>query len=277
MLNLLCIVNTTYLAWLKSQPDTGGVTILCNDLSFSSIRIPVTGHGFAVRDTPVITGITFIPNTYTQARIVWTRSSYDTAGAADPVTGYSVWHRVPGTGSGSRSKETTFGALLPADSPGPTWEFIQGVPAIGLDLYSLTLQVPVTVSGTNSWQVYMVVAQTKSLVTFMSAPDSIRGIILTGIKGSENSQTPEEVTLNQNYPNPFNPSTIIRFGLPSKAAVSLVVYNTLGQKVATLMEGEQEAGYHEVKFDGSGLASGMYFYRMRAGTYVQTRKLLLLR
>ena len=261
----------------KSQADTGGVTILCNDPSFSSIRIPVTGQGFAVRDTPVITGIAFIPNTYTQARISWTRSSYDTAGAADPVTGYSVWHRIPVTGSGSQPKGTTSGTLLPADSPGPTWEFIQGVPAIGLDTYSLILQVPVTVSGTNSWQVYMVVAQTRSLVTFMSAPDSIRGITLVGIKEPGNSQAPEEVTLNQNYPNPFNPSTIIRFGLPSKAVVSLVVYNTLGQNVATLMEGEQEAGYHEVRFEGSNLASGIYLCRLKAGDVVRSNKILLLR
>jgi len=59
--------------------------------------------------------------------------------------------------------------------------------------------------------------------------------------------------------------------------VTLSVYNTLGQQVATLVQGEQEAGYHEVRFDASGLSSGVYFYRLQAGTYVETRKLLLLR
>ena len=157
------------------------------------------------------------------------------------------------------------------------WEFIQSVPAIGLDVYSLTLQVPVTTSGPISWQVYMVAAQTKNLVTFMSLPDSIRQIPVTGIKGSEENQTPAEVTLKQNYPNPFNPSTIIRFGLPARAAISLVVYNTLGQTVATLLEGEQEAGYHEVRFDGSNLASGIYFCRLTAGQSVRTSKFLLVR
>jgi flagellar hook assembly protein FlgD len=83
--------------------------------------------------------------------------------------------------------------------------------------------------------------------------------------------------LHQNYPNPFNPTTTISYGLPQKFHVSLKVYNTLGQLVATLVNDEQEAGYREVKFDGSDLASGVYFYQLQAGSYVNTKKLLLLR
>jgi hypothetical protein len=84
-------------------------------------------------------------------------------------------------------------------------------------------------------------------------------------------------SLAQNYPNPFNPSTTIRYGIPMRSNVSLIVYNTLGQRVTTLVNEPQDAGYHEVKFDGSALASGVYFYRLRAGTYVDTKRLLLLR
>jgi hypothetical protein len=83
--------------------------------------------------------------------------------------------------------------------------------------------------------------------------------------------------LEQNYPNPFNPSTTIRYALPHRSQVTLTVFNTLGQQVATLVAGEVDAGFHEVTFDASGLASGVYFYRLHAGGYTQIRKMLLVR
>jgi hypothetical protein len=88
---------------------------------------------------------------------------------------------------------------------------------------------------------------------------------------------PTTFSVEQNYPNPFNPSTTIRYGLPNRSHVTLTVYNTLGQQVAFLQNGEQEAGYHDVKFDGSGLSSGVYFYRIESGSFVETRKLILLK
>jgi len=83
--------------------------------------------------------------------------------------------------------------------------------------------------------------------------------------------------LEQNYPNPFNPSTMIRYSLAHRSRVTLMIYNTLGQQVSTLVNGEMEPGYHSVQFDAAGLASGVYFYRMTAGSYVATRTLLLIR
>jgi hypothetical protein len=90
-------------------------------------------------------------------------------------------------------------------------------------------------------------------------------------------ESPREHSLHQNYPNPFNPSTTIRYGLPNRSHVTLSVLNTLGQQVKLLQDGEQEAGFHEVKFQGSALSSGVYFYRLRAGDFVETKRLLLLR
>jgi len=102
-------------------------------------------------------------------------------------------------------------------------------------------------------------------------------IAFTPTSIESNTNSPLMFALKQNYPNPFNPSATIRYGLPARSRVTLTVFNTLGQQVATLVEGEMEAGYHEAKFEASALASGMYLYRLAAGDYVQTRKALLLR
>jgi len=88
---------------------------------------------------------------------------------------------------------------------------------------------------------------------------------------------PAGIVLNQNYPNPFNPTTTIRYALPARTHVTLIVFNTLGQKVATLVDAAEDPGEHSVRFDGSGLASGVYFYRLRAGAYFQSKSLLLVR
>ena len=90
-------------------------------------------------------------------------------------------------------------------------------------------------------------------------------------------EAPAEYALQQNYPNPFNPTTAIRFSLPRRSHTTLTVFNTLGQQVATLVNGEVEAGYHQVEFNASGLASGVYFYRIQAGDYAQVRRLCLVR
>jgi len=91
----------------------------------------------------------------------------------------------------------------------------------------------------------------------------------------EAGKIPNEFELHQNYPNPFNPSTTIRYALPERSHVTLTVFNALGQQVATLVQGEMEAGYHEAVFDAVGLASGVYLYRLTAGAFVETRKLVL--
>jgi len=93
----------------------------------------------------------------------------------------------------------------------------------------------------------------------------------------QNEILPTSFMLEQNYPNPFNPWTTVRYALPQRSHVDLAIYNTLGQLVRTLASGEELPGYYEAKFDGSNLASGMYFCRLTAGGFVQIRKLLLLR
>ncbi|MDP3683791.1 MAG: T9SS type A sorting domain-containing protein, partial [Ignavibacteria bacterium] len=88
---------------------------------------------------------------------------------------------------------------------------------------------------------------------------------------------PDEFRLEQNYPNPFNPSTIIEYQLPSNAFVVLKVFDILGREVETLINEHQNEGNHFVQFNASDLLSGVYFYKIEAGTYYDTKKLLLLR
>jgi len=90
-------------------------------------------------------------------------------------------------------------------------------------------------------------------------------------------ELPSEYSLSSNYPNPFNPTTTIPYALPEGVAVRLVVYDVLGRKVTTLVDGKQEAGRYEVVYDASRLATGLYFYRLEAGAFTQVRKMLLLR
>ncbi len=88
---------------------------------------------------------------------------------------------------------------------------------------------------------------------------------------------PTEHTLDQNYPNPFNPSTKIKFSLPKQEIVTLEVFNTLGQKIETLLDQHMKAGRHEVEFNAQHLSSGIYFYRIEAGEFQDVKKKILLR
>ena len=93
----------------------------------------------------------------------------------------------------------------------------------------------------------------------------------------EKGDLPGVFMLAQNYPNPFNPSTAIRYQLPRANDVRLVIYNLLGREVAVLVNGEEAPGTYEVFFDASHLASGMYLYRLQAGDFVQTRKMIVIK
>jgi hypothetical protein len=88
---------------------------------------------------------------------------------------------------------------------------------------------------------------------------------------------PGTFALYQNYPNPFNPTSTIRYDLPHSSDVAIKLYDVLGREVSTLVNEKQEAGYRQVTWDATNVASGMYFYRLSTTDFVQTRKLLLLR
>ena len=101
-------------------------------------------------------------------------------------------------------------------------------------------------------------------------------IDVTNIEESK-LKLPKTFALHQNYPNPFNPSTNIEFSIPKTEFVSLKIYNILGQEVATLVSDKLTPGNYKYTWDASGFASGVYMYNIEAGSFVQTRKLLLIK
>ncbi|MBT8377645.1 MAG: T9SS type A sorting domain-containing protein [Ignavibacteria bacterium] len=99
---------------------------------------------------------------------------------------------------------------------------------------------------------------------------------------AESSVYPDEFKLFQNYPNPFNPETMIEYTVPSivsniTAFVQLKVYDSLGNEIATLVNEDKSAGNYEVRFDGTSLPSGIYFYKLIAGNYSETKKMMLIK
>jgi len=107
----------------------------------------------------------------------------------------------------------------------------------------------------------------------VTAMEFVRNV--TGI--SEHEALPEKFVLLQNYPNPFNPTTIIEYHVPVSGFVKLSIYDILGREVAVLVNEKVIAGKHRVRFDASSFAAGVYFYRMQAGKFQETRKLVLLK
>jgi hypothetical protein len=114
------------------------------------------------------------------------------------------------------------------------------------------------------------------VICFSGGPDGIVGI------SNVSSSVPEKFSLSQNYPKPFNPATVISFDIPSDVRgqtsdVKLVIYDGLGREVRTLVNSNLSPGSYKVDFDGSNLASGVYFYKLEAGSFVETKRMMLLK
>lgn len=114
------------------------------------------------------------------------------------------------------------------------------------------------------------------IVRALRYPWNYAGLSVLDVK-SESKFLPKEFSLEQNFPNPFNPNTNISYSLPSAQKVTLKVYDILGNEITTLVNEEKSAGSYSVNFDASNLPSGVYFYRLNAGSYSETRKMILLK
>jgi glycosidase len=165
--------------------------------------------------------------------------------------------------------------LTTAGVPAPLLGFTDGAMYVATDLYNgNTTQPVVFTAGIDTLKV--------SLPAFGSAVFVIDNVahtlvlpLLTGVGESRSGVIPGEYGLGQNYPNPFNPATTISYQIRSAGQVTLRVYDVLGREVATLVDGYQSAGVHTKAFDGSRLSSGVYFYRLQSGSFVNTKKMVL--
>ncbi len=141
-------------------------------------------------------------------------------------------------------------------------------------------QVQKFINLSSSWmpdslRIVVFIQSSSSKAVYQSAYISYVELELTGING--NIDTPNEYSLEQNYPNPFNPLTNFEFQVADLVFVSLRVYDLLGREVAVLVDEVKPAGNYKITFNGSNLASGIYLYRLAAGNFIQTRKMILLK
>jgi hypothetical protein len=125
-----------------------------------------------------------------------------------------------------------------------------------------------TLTGAGTFQAFIALEGVRSIAA---------GRLVTGVDPSGVSQLPLRFALEQNYPNPFNPTTLIRYELPRMSDVNLAVYDMLGREVALLVNERKGPGRYSVEFQASVSATGVYFCRLTAGAFTQTRKMLVVR
>jgi hypothetical protein len=187
----------------------------------------------------------------------------------------TITFQVPGVPEVG-SYEIAFGYRLSYDTPKTQYINVNGVRAAELvfdgAMYAWlekTMDVDL-LEGENTIQMELFWGYMD--LDYLGVPNTID---VTSTEGP--SELPIRFALEQNYPNPFNPATTITYSLAQPVHVHLVVHDLLGRRVATLIDKKQDAGVYEVQFDGSGLASGVYFYRLEAGSYTAVNRMMVLR
>ncbi|TFB13431.1 T9SS type A sorting domain-containing protein [Candidatus Marinimicrobia bacterium MT.SAG.4] len=209
--------------------------------------IPRGFEDMVLLDAAVITSVTDLGS---EIDITFSASARDTAGAADAITEYEVW------------------AFYDDD----TEDSLGAVPANNSATYTLTAADPAQHAH------IIVIANSAAGCGLWSEVFEYDDIVGIG----DEKVIPETYDLSANYPNPFNPTTKINYQLKEKTQVKIVVFNLLGEQVATLVDGEQTAGAYITEWNGLSdsrkvLASGIYFYRMTAGDFTKTNKMILLK
>jgi len=182
------------------------------------------------------------------------------------------------------------GYFTASSDGGNTWsdpeKFTPDSPLLDWRYPSIAEVIPVTVPDGEAFTIQMVMQGDSipgSTVNTEGMPVGVTAqyyhfsadVIIGSADGNESAIT--QYILEQNYPNPFNPSTTIKYSIPTSSFAQLKVYDVLGNEVATLVNEEKHAGTYEVKFNAEVLTSGMYFYKLNAGSFISTKKMLLLK
>jgi hypothetical protein len=236
----------------------------------------LSSGGSVVPVNAVVAGLT--PGTLYHFRLAATNSGGPASGSDASATTNSSPVPPPTVATNPAASPTVTGAQLNGIvNPngfstttyfeyGPTVSYGVTTPVKNLGAGVTAVAVSATVSGLSIGTLYhyRLVAQNTGGIS--------HGIDTTFVTAL---RSPREYLLLQNYPNPFNPTTTILYALPHKTFVALTVFNTLGQPIATLVSGEQEAGSHQATFDGANLSSGTYFYRLQTADELEVRRIVL--
>ncbi len=144
---------------------------------------------------------------------------------------------------------------------------------------SFVTYIPKQINGT---EIFYYISATsnngKTITKPMTAPAGyFKFVVENNVTIAGNVSQPEEFNISQNYPNPFNPNTTIKYQIPELSFVTVKVYDVLGNEIATPVNEEKPAGSYQIEFDATVLSSGIYFYRLQAGNFIETKKMILLR
>jgi len=248
-------------AWsVKSPMPVGGGGWVHSATAYNGV-IYVFGGSTYSPWAPLKTVFAYDPQTDT-----WTKKT-DMPTARFAVGTYLVDGRIYVLG-GSLGMNSSLATVEVYDPAFDTWKTLANMPVHLMSFGSTTVNGRIYVfGGTQDWS---------TAKTDVWEYDPLGAWPATGVE-EQREALPTCFALGQNYPNPFNPSTTIKYELPRTSQVTLNVYDILGRQVSVLVNERREAGVHEVKFDGRGLSSGVYFYRIQAGEFVATQRLLLLR
>jgi hypothetical protein len=223
------------------------------------LTLPTLPAGWKYEGWSVISGIPVTTGTFT---------AVDTADEADPYSGPDPGPPFPGE---DFLLNAPSGLTFPTDLSGTTQVIsIEPDPDNSAAPFLLKPLVANTPSPAMDHVTYMMNSNVSN-----SFPTGIA--TRSAIVSVENEETPIEYALHQNYPNPFNPTTTLKYQIPELSFTTIKVFDVLGNEVVTLVNKEKPVGSYEVQFDATGLPSGLYFYTLNSGNFVETKKMILIK